>query len=115
MTSKLLTALCFSLVATAPLAQQAGLNESHLNALDKDGDGAISKEEFSTFSDFAFEKMDDNGDGSLSPDEVDDHVIGDAFDMLDDDGNGVVSEQEFMDQMNDDFTTSDKDGDGILN
>lgn len=115
MTSRLTTALLFASFATASLAQQSGLNESHLNALDKDGDGAISDSEFAEFADFAFKEMDDNGDGSLSPDEVDDHVIGDAFDILDDDGNGSVSATEFSDQMNDDFVTADKDGDGILN
>ena len=115
MTSKLITAVLFSSFATASLAQQGGLNESHLNALDKDGDGAISQSEFSTFTDFSFKAIDDNGDGSLSPDEVDDHVVGDAFDILDDNGDGSVSSAEFTDQMNDDFAAADKDGDGQLN
>ena len=115
MTTKLMTAFLFASLATGSLAQQSGLNESHLNALDKDGDGAISKSEFAEFADFSFKEMDDNGDGSLSPDEVDDHVVGDAFKMLDDDGDGSVSAKEFSDQMNDDFATADKDGDGLLN
>ena len=104
--------LAFGLPA---FAQQPALNESHLNALDSDGDGAISKTEFDAFSVFAFEKMDTDGNSVLSPDEVDDHVVGDAFDMLDNDGNGTVSEDEFMLQMNEDFTAADTDGDGILN
>ena len=115
MTTKLISAFLFASFATASLAQQSGLNESHLNALDKDGDGAISKSEFSEFADFSFKLMDDNADGSLSLDEVDDHVVGDAFKMLDDDEDGSVSAKEFSDQMNDDFATADKDGDGLLN
>lgn len=97
------------------LAEQIPLNEGHLEALDTDGDGAVSKSEYDVFADFAFEKMDRNGDSMLAPDEVDDHLVGDAFDILDDDGNGAVSEDEFLLQMNEDFATADKDGDGILN
>ena len=41
-------------LAVPALAQQGGLNESHLNAIDQDGDGAISKQEFDTFTSFAF-------------------------------------------------------------
>lgn len=112
---KLLAApLLFSL-ALPVLAQPIQMNESHLNALDKDGDGAISKTEYDNFADFAFEQMDDDGNGVLSPDEVDDYLIGDAFDMLDDNGDGSVSQAEFSSQMNDDFATADKEGDGILN
>ena len=102
-------------LAVPALAQQGGLNESHLNAIDQDGDGAISKQEFDTFTAFAFEKMDTNEDSVISPDELDDHMVGDAFSILDDDGNGTISEDEFTVQMEEDFATADKDGDGILN
>lgn len=97
------------------IAEQIPLNQGHLEALDKNGDGAVSKAEYDSFADFAFEEMDRNKDSVLSPDEVDDHLIGDAFDMLDNDANGSVSEDEFLLQMNEDFATSDQDGDGVLN
>lgn len=97
------------------IAEQIPLNQGHLEALDKNGDGAVSKAEYNSFADFAFEKMDRNKDSVLSPDEVDDHLIGDAFDMLDNDADGSVSEDEFLLQMNEDFATSDQDGDGVLN
>ena len=115
MISRTIAACLVASFATASFAQQSGLNESHLNALDKDGDGAISQSEFSDFTVFAFKKMDTDGDGALSPDEVDDHVVGDAFKILDDDGDGSVSEAEFSKQMQEDFSTADKDGDGQLN
>jgi Ca2+-binding EF-hand superfamily protein len=101
--------------ALPAVAEQIDINDGNLNALDANGDGAVSKAEFDTFTGFAFEKMDKDGDGSLSPDEVDDHVVGDAFNMLDDDGNGSVSSGEFSSQMEEDFKAADKDGDGLLN
>ena len=107
-------ALTTALAAPA-VAQQISMNDSHLNALDKDGDGAISKTEYDAFTGFAFEKMDRNKDSVIAPDELDDHLIGDAFQMLDDDGNGSISEAEFMLQMEEDFTAADQDGDGVLN
>jgi len=115
MTFKPFAAIAIFAFATPLLAQQAPLGESHLNALDGDGDGAISKTEFDEFTNYAFDAMDTNNDGALSPDEVDDHVVGDAFKMLDDDGDGSVSSSEFSSQMQDDFAAADKDGDGILN
>ncbi|MEM1350844.1 MAG: EF-hand domain-containing protein [Pseudomonadota bacterium] len=102
-------------VAMPAIAQNVALDDSHLNMLDKDGDGAVSKAEFDEFANFAFEAIDDNGDGTLSPDEVDDHVTGDAFGMLDDDEDGSVSASEFASQMDEDFESADRDGDGVLN
>ena len=113
-----LTYLAVSMIAVfaAPAtAQQVSMNESHLNALDKDGDGAISKTEYDAFTGFAFEKMDRNKDSVIAPDELDDHLIGDAFQMLDDDDNGSISEAEFMLHMEEDFKAADQDGDGVLN
>jgi Ca2+-binding EF-hand superfamily protein len=109
----------FSLVlalATAVSAQEAmTYNDSHLTALDADGNASISKSEFEGFANFAFKEMDDDKNGSLSPDEVDDHVVGDAFSILDDNGDGSVSREEFLTQMSEDFEAADKDGDGQLN
>lgn len=96
------------------MAQQVTIYQADLTALDKDGDGAVSQSEYKAFSDFAFDKIDRNSDGVLSADEVDDHVVGDAFRMLDEDGNGTVTAEEFSAQMNEDFSSADKDGDGVL-
>ena len=74
----------------------------------------VSKAEYDAFAGFAFETMDKDGSGELSPDEVDDFVVGDAFKMLDDDGNGSVSMSEFTAEMDGDFASADEDGDGAL-
>ena len=102
-------------VAAPAYAEGLAIDEGDLIALDADGDGAVSKAEYDTFVGFAFEQIDKDGSGALSADEVDDHVVGDAFKMLDDDGDGLVSAREFTAQMNEDFAAADQDGDGSLN
>ncbi len=97
------------------LSEQVVLDEGDLAALDQDGDGVVSKAEFEDFAKFAFEQIDKDSSGALSPDEVDDYLIGDAFKILDDDRNGTVSASEFSTQLNEDFTAADKDGNGALN
>ncbi len=82
--------------------------------LDQNGDGSISKTEYREFLDFAFQGIDKNKDGILSPDEVADHLAGDAFRILDEDGNGIVSADEFSRQLLEDFEAADQDGDGQL-
>ncbi len=109
--------LAIPLVVTfsAPaVAQSNNIDDIDLRALDTDGDGAVSSAEFAAFAEFAFDAIDKNSDGSLSPDEVDDHVVGDAFRLLDDDGSGSVSAAEFSSQLEDDFREADEDGDGKL-
>lgn len=105
----------FVLIASPALAEGVDINDGDLAALDKDGDGAVSKSEFDTFSGFAFQTMDTNKDGSLSMDEIDNHLIGDAFKILDDNGDGTVSKEEFLNQMNEDFNAADENSDGVLN
>lgn len=103
------------LLATGALAQENGLNETHLRALDADGDASISMEEFGAFSDFAFEQMDTDKNGSLSKSEVDAHADDGAFGRADADGNGTVTQDEFKSRMEENFKQADKDGDGQLN
>lgn len=103
------------LLATTAIAQENGLNDTHLKALDADGDSSISMEEFGAFSDFAFEQMDTDKNGSLSKSEVDAHADEGAFGRADTDGNGSVSSSEFRSRMEQNFKEADKDGDGVLN
>ena len=103
------------LLSTQAFAQDVIMDQSDLEALDKDGDGIVSKQEYKGFTRFAFTTIDADNDGALSPDEVGVFLAGDAFSILDDDRSGSVSEGEFMSQMDEDFATGDKDGDGVLN
>lgn len=103
------------LTLTAPaLAEGAAIDGGELIALDANGDGAVAKSEYDTFLGFAFEQIDKDGSGTLSADEIDDHVPGDAFKIQNDDGDGSLSASEFTAQMDEDFSTASKDGDGSL-
>ncbi len=103
--------LCSSL----SMAQSVILNSGHLDALDTDDDGAVSKDEFFQFATFAFNEMDRDNSATLSADEVDDHLAAERFQELDTNGDGSVSTDEFAQQMDADFREADKDGDGLLN
>ena len=105
----------FCILAGTASAQSDGLNDGHLSALDADGDASISSEEFAAFTNFAFQSIDVNKDGSLSRSEVDAHADADAFGRVDLDGNGTVSRAEFDARMKANFEAADKDGDGQLN
>lgn len=102
-------------LGTTAFAQESELGETHLNALDKDGDASISLEEFQAFSDFAFEQIDVNKDGSLSRPEVETHADVSSFGLADTDGNGAISAAEFKARMQANFEAADQDGDGQLN
>jgi Ca2+-binding EF-hand superfamily protein len=104
----------FLAVSTAVFAEGVVMEDSHLAALDKDGDGAVSKQEYETFTRFAFDTIDTNDDGSLSSSELGVYVAGSGFSILDDDGDGSVTSDEFMTQMAEDFAVGDQDGDGAL-
>ncbi len=99
----------------AALSESLTLSDGTFSALDADGDGRVSPEEFSYFSGYAFGDMDADKNGLLGPDEVSPHLDAEAFKLLDKDGNGAVSPQEFSQQMSADFKSADRDGDGFLN
>ena len=65
----LATSLTF-LLSTQAFAQDVIMDQSDLEALDKDGDGIVSKQEYKGFTRFAFTTIDADNDGALSPDEV---------------------------------------------
>ena len=108
-------ATALALLATSAAAQENGLNEGHLTALDADGDASVSLEEFNAFTEFAFGAIDVNKDGSLSRPEVEAHADGAAFDRTDADRNGAISAAEFKARMQANFEAADQDGDGRLN
>ncbi|OWU78030.1 hypothetical protein ATO3_01945 [Marinibacterium profundimaris] len=82
--------------------------------LDADGDGAISKPEFDTFSNFAFDQMDTNDNGMISASEYGQALPADGFGDLDLDNSGDLSQDEFNMQMSKDFAAADRDGNGLL-
>ena len=104
-----------AVMATASSAQDNGLNEGHLAALDADGDAAISKAEFDSFTSFAFTAIDVDQNGVISLSEATVHVSEERFALADTNGNGSVSEAEFRARMDASFDAADKDGDGLLN
>jgi Ca2+-binding EF-hand superfamily protein len=77
--------------------------EGYLKALDLDGDGLVSREEYAA----AFHVIDIDGDGKLSKEE---YFLGGAlpFKKLDKDGDGVITFEEF--QKGYDILDKDKDG-----
>jgi Ca2+-binding EF-hand superfamily protein len=79
--------------------------EGYLKALDLDGDGLVSREEYAA----AFHVMDIDGDGKLSKEE---YFLGGAlpFKKLDKDGDGVITFEEFQKG----YDIMDKDNDGQL-
>lgn len=103
------------IVASGSAIAKEKLHDGHLSALDKDGDGAVSREEYSTFSNFAFNTMDIDGSTSLTLAEVTPHLDAKTFKKLDTDGNGQISSGELSNQMMQDFDAADLDNDGLLN
>lgn len=85
-------------------AQQADMDENLFHALDKDTDGVISRDEFSTqvmrearmasMKSHLFERADQDGDGYLSPDEFPPRRLA----RLDANGDGEISRDELPDR-----------------
>jgi hypothetical protein len=104
-----LIAAAASLAAFQADAQIMG--QDQLAAIDANGDGAVSREEYDTYGARAFQRLDTNGDLSLSAAEMDGKI---SVPGLDADGDGMVSRQEFGRRMTTDFNSADKDGNGLI-
>ena len=65
------SALALLLLAALPLAcgAQVTATADYLARMDLDGDGRVSLAEYQAWMSYAFDGMDRNGDGVLSPDE----------------------------------------------
>ncbi len=87
---------------------------SHLERVDSDGDGAVTRDEFDTFAARAFQMLDTNSDSSLSQAELEGNLDAGAFSDLDEDGDGMVARQEFGRRMTANFNSADRDGNGII-
>lgn len=113
MTNRIAATAAAALIAT-PIWAQSEMSQSHLEALDTNGDGAVSRDEFDTFAARQFQRLDSNSDGSLSAAELEGSALEDAMSELDADGDGTVSRREFGRQMSADFAAADRDGNGMI-
>lgn len=92
----------------------AQLHEAELKAIDTNNDGFLSRDEFDAFSDYAFQEMDDDKNGTLGLDEAKPFLDIKHFRKSDSNGDNVVSRAEYDAQMHADFTDADRDGNGQL-
>ena len=112
---KLIAAIAAATFFATPIWAQSEMTQAHLEALDANEDGAVSRDEFDAFSARTFERLDADSDRSLSASELAGSAIEGALSDLDADGDGAVSRQEFGRQMSADFAAADQDGDGAIN
>ncbi len=108
------TGLVLCLTAGPLAAQSVQFNTGHLDMLDSDGTGDVSLGEFNAFSDYAYDQIDADNDGAVSPSEYGVHMPAAGFGGIDTDGDGSISHTEFTMQMTADFAAADADGNGLL-
>ncbi|MBI5889554.1 MAG: hypothetical protein HZB47_02615 [Nitrosomonadales bacterium] len=127
--SRLIVAGC--LLCAAPLVQacdvkhQGDCGGESFKALDKNGDGAVSRKEFEAFHGALFRKMDNNGDGKLVPQELEavhenkvdkcDVSFDQRFDEVDINNDGALDKDEAeigMPMLFKHFDEVDANGDG---
>ncbi|AMG87697.1 EF-hand domain-containing protein [Bordetella parapertussis] len=107
------SAACAALLATsgAVLAQSgASLTPDQLQHLDTDKSGGVSQKEYQAFMEASFAKLDANGDGSLTRQELPQEVSDAQFTAMDANKDGRVSRQEFLGQVMRDFATASRGG-----
>lgn len=109
----LIATLSAFLLGTGAAAAQ-DLHEAHLNALDRDKDGAVTRAEYESFMDAAFRTLDTNGDGSLSIPEASKFLTPTQIAMVDTNRDGRISRAEFKNQVMKDFAAADRNRDGGL-
>lgn len=92
----------------------AELHENELRAIDANNDGFLSKDEFDAFSDYAFQTMDEDRNGTLGQAEAKPFMDIKLFRNADRNGDNVISRPEFDTQMGEDFLSADQDRNGQL-
>ncbi|MEX0306339.1 MAG: hypothetical protein AB3N12_03030 [Ruegeria sp.] len=103
------------MLASAASAESiAELHETELNNIDKNNDGFLSRDEFNAFSDYAFQEMDDDKNGTLDLSEAKPFLDIKQFQSIDRNGDNAISRAEYDAQMDSDFTSADQDGNGRL-
>ncbi|WP_254428477.1 hypothetical protein [Ruegeria atlantica] len=114
MTRGILIAAALILAGAATAETVGELHENELKAIDKNNDGFLSRDEFDAFSDYAFQEMDDDKNGTLGLDEAKPFLDIKQFQDVDRDNDDFISRAEYDAQMNDDFNAADKNGNGHL-
>ena len=92
----------------------AELHEEELNAIATNNDGFLPKDEFDAFSDYAFQAMDEDKNGTLGLSEAKPFLDIKQFQDVDRNGDSLISRAEYDAQMSNDFDSADKDGNGRL-
>ncbi|SDX29849.1 EF hand [Ruegeria halocynthiae] len=102
------------LTGTAFAESVSELHEAELNNIDKNNDGFLSKDEFNAFSDYAFQAMDDDKNGTLGQSEAKPFLDIKQFQSADRNQDNLISRAEYDAQMGSDFEAADQDGNGQL-
>ena len=100
--------------ATTTAETVAELHEKELNAIDANNDGFLSKDEFDAFSDYAFQAMDEDKNGTLGQAEAKPFLDIKQFQNVDRNKDSFISRSEYDAQMNEDFGAADQNGNGQL-
>lgn len=108
----LIASVAFASAASAETV--AELHENELRAIDANNDGFLSKDEFNAFSDYAFQTMDEDKNGTLGLAEAKPFLDIKQFQNVDRNDDSFISRAEYDAQMDNDFTTADQDGNGQL-
>ncbi len=106
----LILAATVALAGAASAETVAELHEKELNNIDTNNDGFLSKDEFNAFSDYAFQTMDEDKNGTLGLDEAKPFLDINQIRDVDRNGDGFISRSEYDAQMGRDFTSADQDG-----
>ncbi|WP_237212566.1 hypothetical protein [Ruegeria lacuscaerulensis] len=114
MTRGIIVIAAMLLAGAASAETVAELHEKELQAIDANNDGFLSKDEFDAFSDYAFQEMDEDKNGTLGLDEAKPFLDIKQFQSVDRNNDSLISRAEYDAQMNDDFISADQDGNGQL-
>ncbi|WP_254444878.1 hypothetical protein [Ruegeria atlantica] len=114
MTRGILIVATVFLTGAASAETTAELHENELKAIDTNNDGFLSRDEFNAFSDYAFQEMDEDKNGTLGLDEAKPFLDIKQFQNVDRNNDDFISRSEYDAQMNDDFNSADQDGNGQL-
>ncbi|WP_420585756.1 hypothetical protein [Ruegeria sp.] len=109
----IVTAAVFS-ASIASAETVAELHENELKAIDANNDGFLSRDEFNAFSDYAFQTMDEDKNGTLGLEEAKPFLDIKQFQNVDRNNDSFISRAEYDAQMSDDFISADKDQNGQL-